>query len=171
MGYFMESPLQVLPDMEDVRKFIALPRPNGCDSFRIKSVWIVGLIDEISARGEYPYNATVKRLAMDRLGMPRVSDAEYAREGDALSLLVYNAQCFRRSDMLRADGFKPFTDELLTEAGAGGRIELLGSNMLGGQARSILKVRDLGGKLYAMPPKARNRYLSPSGQPGRVVAV
>ena len=167
----MDEPLATLATMEDVRAVLELPRKRllGVENeFRIRSEWLIALIDEIAASGEYPYNATVKRMAADRLGIPRQSDDWYAREGDVLSLLIYNAQCFRSSDKYRRDGFRPFDSSVLDEAGDGGSLEILSDGLMGSNVVPV-KVRSVNGKLYAMRAKMRKSYIAPFGQPVRIV--
>ena len=109
-----KPPRLVLETMEDVRSAMQGDRKSlGPDPYDIKSVWVISLIDEIAAEGKYPYNATIKKLAEQRLGLPPKSEAEYAKEGDVLSLMVYNAQKYRRHDKIVAAGFIPFTEALL----------------------------------------------------------
>lgn len=113
-----------LATMEDVRDAIARNLRESPEwkpiLWRIRSQWLVSLILEIQASGQYPYNATVKQEAEARLGFPAQDSEYYHREGDTLSLLVYNAQCFLRSDKARqqeaqetADGWVRPTDEWL----------------------------------------------------------
>ena len=173
MAEFMPEPSLNLATREDVIAALAdetlWTRPYPF-SWRIKSVWIIGLIDEIVASGKYPYNATVKKLACERLGYPSMSDAEYAKEGDNLSRLVYNAQGYRRSDQFIAAGFTPFTPAMLDEAYTiGAKIELAGESLLGGPVLVFLTPKDIDGKLYAMLPRKRTRHLPPMGQPAKIV--
>ena len=173
MAEFMPEPSLTLATREDVIAALAdetlWTRPYPF-SWRIKSDWIIGLIDEIVATGRYPYNATVKTLACQRLGYPAMSDAEYAKEGDNLSRLVYNAQGFRRSDQFIAAGYTPFTPAMLDEAYTiGAKVEVAGETLLGGSAATVLTPKDIDGKLYAMLPRKRTRHLPPMGQPAKIV--
>ena len=119
MSEFMPEPTQILETMEDVRKYIANPRKND---FKIKSLWLIEVIGEIANTGKFPYNADVLLLAEEKLGLPKKTYAEASKEGTPLSMLVYNAQRFRRSDKLKADGYVPCTQEFLERVGKGGRI-------------------------------------------------
>jgi hypothetical protein len=130
---------------------------SGLQQFSVKSIWLITLIDEIEESGRYPYNAVVKRLAEQRMGLPPKTDTEYAREGDVLSLLIYNAQCYRRSDKMKADGLFPFTEEVKRQAFEQKRTILCGSKKL--------KVREISGVLYAMQPRMRRQYTPAMGQP------
>jgi hypothetical protein len=195
--HFMKEPVLTLETMEDVRNAIADPNREvicgfkGLDIYRIKSLWLISLIDELSAakkakpkEPEIPgvtiitlggddliYNADIKRLAEKRLGFPEKPDAAYSQEQNSLSTLIYNAQNYRRSDRLIAEGYEPFTAELRQKAfETGKQIEMFGENMLGGSVTARLKVKQVDGALYAMLPKKRNRHYAPQGQPVRLVA-
>lgn len=175
MSEFMNDPVVTLATQDDLREAIKQPRNAccGCTSmfiYRIKSLWLISLIDEIAASGEYPYNATVKKLAEERLGMPPKSHSEYAREGDTLSLLIYNAQGYRRSDQLINAGYVPFSREILESAyQAGQQLELFSEGLMG-SSKILLNVRKIGDELYAMRPKKRKSHIPPHGQPVRLVA-
>lgn len=164
MAEFKEDPVLVLKDMEAVYDFATGPdrrKGAGMDAYRIKSLWLIDLIDEYATTGQYPYNSCIKKLAEQRLGFPPKSDAEYAREGDNLSLLIYNAQCYRHSDQLRAKGFVPLTAELIERLGEGSKLALQGG--------TILTIKSKHNRLYAMKPRARNFCVLPHGDPVRVV--
>ena len=169
MSQFKEAPVLVLETLEDVRTFIQKPRNElkhlVSDQFRIKSLWLIALIDEIVAIGKYPYNADVALLADERLGNPVKPYTEYSRDGTTLSLLVYNAQCYRRSDQLYADGYVPFTESVLKTAYEQGKGIHLRSESV------PLRVRNKSGKLYAMKPSMRKFHIAPQGQPVRLASV
>lgn len=153
--------------------------PMVDNSWTVKSVWLIGLIDEIiaSTGRDFAYNAEVKKLARERLGLPALDDKGNATEGDALSRLIYNAQNYRHSDKLQADGFVPFTPELLERVREGGQIqphvtELFKIVVNGQESKTeptVYNVRTVNGKLYAMKPRKRNAALCPNGQPVKVV--
>jgi len=172
MAEFKDDPVLVLDTMEQVREAMTHNRNGLCgfkggDIYRVKSLWLISLIEEIAAK-EYPYNATVKRLAEQRLEMPPKTWAEYSRENDSLSLLIYNAQCYRRSDKLRADGFEPFTNGVIKQAyQLGKKLEVLSQGLIGSSILT-LNVREIEGTLYAMKPRARNKHVAPYGQPVRM---
>ncbi len=175
MSYFMSTPSKMLATMEDVRAAIQDPalktRSAGLDAYSIKSDWLISLIDEIVAQSKdrFAYNAQVKRLAAERLGLPGCTEEYYHSEGDALSLLVYNAQNYRRSDELRKQGFEPMTPALIERAFAGSqKIEVLNDNVFGSSALQ-LTVKKVGEKLYAMPPRKRKQYIQPIGQPAKLI--
>ena len=123
----MPPPVIVLETQADVEAFLANPAApqsvtKGLDKYRVESKWIESLIDAIEAEGQYPYNAVVNKRAQLAMGWPEKTEAEYAREGTPLSLLIYNAQSYRRSNKLRAAGFEPFTQKLVDKLGAMGVI-------------------------------------------------
>jgi hypothetical protein len=174
MAEFMNEPVVTLLTQEDVREAMLHQRKECCgykgsDIYRIKSAWLISLIEEIVATGQFPYNADIKKLAEQRLGLPAKPEAEYSQEGDVLSLLIYNAQNYRRSDKLIADGYQPFTPELLQRAHEEGRTLELFSTGLMGSSVFKLNVRKIGNELYAMRPKKRKEYIPPRGQPVRLV--
>jgi hypothetical protein len=154
-------------------------KPKVDNSWTVKSVWLMGLIDEIIATTgrDFAYNAEVKKLARERLGLPALSDADNAKEGDALSRLIYNAQNYHHSDKLQAQGFVPFTPELLERVREGGQIqphvtELFKIVVNGQESKTestVYNVRTVNGKLYAMKPRKRNSALAPNGQPVKVI--
>lgn len=170
MAEIKEPPVAILETIEDVRA-IMHQDPNrlmgftGLDTFKIKSLWLISIINEILASGQrdFAYNADVKKLAEQHLGLPSKNDAEYSREGDALSRLIYNAQCYRRSDALLAEGYQPFTDEFLLRA-----FRLKQFIQFSG-IRQIYKVRLIGGKLYAQEPRKRKYAMAVMEQPARLV--
>jgi len=127
----------------------------------VHSDWVIELIDEIVARGDYPYNAEVRRLAMQRLGMPPISEAELAKEGTPLSLLVYNAQGFRRDRNLREAGLAPLTQEMVDEAASTKQqIELSDGTRC--------NVRNVQGRNHAFKPRKRN-YAIGMTTPAKIV--
>ena len=118
----------------------------------VHSDWLIDVIDEIVARGDYPYNAEVRRLALQKLELPVPSETELAKEGTPLSLLIYNAQGFRRDRDLRAAGLSPLTQEMLDEAAKNKQqIELVDGTRC--------NVRAVEGKNYAFRPRKRNLAL------------
>ena len=168
MSEFKPDPVLTLESMEDVRKW--LDNPVGwsrvidgkMDKWRIKSPWIIGLIDEIESSGQYPYNAEVKWLAEERLGIPSGRVKRDSREGTPLSLLVYNAQCYRRSDKLKAMGFVAGDEFILQRAYQSGcKIETCN--------HTLLTVKKINDTLYAMPPRKRKWAVNIAGVPVRLV--
>lgn len=164
MSEFKPEPTKILETQADVLDAIQNPGwREGRSSLTVKSLWLIALIDEIHASGKYPYNSTVKKLAEERLGFPPQSDTYYSREGDALSRLIYNAQCYRRSDLLRANGFIPLTQKLIDQLGEGGKLV--------SKDGKILKIRKVGEKLHAFLPRKRNYAVSPDDNPVKIATT
>jgi hypothetical protein len=145
-------------DYSSIADFFGLV--SSRDVYRIKSTWLIALIDEIAA-STYPYNSTVQRAAETRLGIPAQPD-----NGSLLSLLIYNAQGYRRSDKLIAAGFRPLTQRMLEDA-----FRLKAQIATAGDVcgDSVYNVRMVSGKLYAMKPRKRKWAAQISGQPARIV--
>lgn len=167
MSYFMPAPKIVLKTMEDVKSAIALDREDYGDlRYGVRSDWLVSIIKEVKASGEFPYNAVIKKAASEELGLP-VSD--YSNEGDMLSLLIYNAQQYARSDACCEAGYEPLTQALIERAfHSKMKIECLGDSVLG-QNRSTFTPRNVKGVIRAMLPKSRKYHTPPQGQPARLV--
>lgn len=154
---FKKDPVLTLETIEDVRGALANPVWETRDRFEVKSVWMIGIIDEIVASGKYPYNNDVQRLAEKRLGIPPQPES-----GSPLSLLVYNAQCYRDSDRKRAAGFVVVTEAMIQSAfDTGSKIECEGG--------TLLTVRQVNGKLYAFKPRKRVWAANPIGYLGKLV--
>lgn len=166
MSSFMPPPSLTLTTQADLEAHLAnsarwMHAGNREDKWNVKSLWLIAIIDEIVAAGQYPYNAEVRRIAEQRLGYPKVSKAELAREGTPLSTMIYNAQQYQESDFLTAQGFRPLTQELIDEIGEGGKLT--------GSGGKELRIRFVSGKLYAMEPGKRRYAISPQGNPVKVI--
>lgn len=145
---------------------------NDYFSKKIKSLWLIALIDEM-AKTEYPYNATVQREAEKRLGLERQND-----NNSFLSYLVYYAQSYRRSDNLLAAGFVPLTQAMIAQAfERKAKIETYSEAIfefvVNGQKlpnkNKLYVPREKNGKVYAFVPRCKNRVLSAQGQPAKIV--
>ena len=92
-------------------------------------------------------------------GLPRFNDNH-----SALSLLIYNAQRYRRSDKLRADGWKYLTPEMVKTAMEQKRkIEILGENVLYQEIRKLCRPVQRGEIYAVMPPKAKTKGFLANG--------
>ena len=163
MSEFMGDPALTLETMEDVRQWLVNPISYNDTRVKwlIKSPWIIGLIGEIEASGKYPYNAEVKWMVEERLGLPCGRATNDTREGTPISTLVYNAQNYRRSDAMLAAGFVPGSDDMLVAAFESNRkIETAGGN--------VLTVKEIDGKLYALKPYKRKWAVQIIGVPCRL---
>jgi hypothetical protein len=145
-------------------------------SWTVKSLWLISLIDELA--GDQPdkvvYNAEIKAEAHKRLGLGTLTDKDAATEGDALSRLVYNAQCYRHSDRLQEQGYVPLTQALIDATGEGGTITPHTAKLFtivvngkddGDPQPASYTIKSKNGKLYAMLPKSRTKALAVHGQP------
>lgn len=185
----MPEPLRQLNTREEVLAAVtddAWDRRPGRDMYRIRSQWIIDIIKELLAtdpkagKKGWVYNADIKALAHERLGLGTLTHADAAKEGDGLSTLVYNAQNYHRSEQLVEQGYKPLTQELLEQAGEGGKIEPLIESLFTIVVRTAEGTQEVenkpdhytikrkGGKLYAMKPRSRTRSLK-AGWPVKVV--
>lgn len=164
MDFFMDPSL-VLETGEDLRdavrddlRVVWRKQPHPFQ-YRVRSEYLVNLVEQLPrSPGGVVYNCDVKRAAIDRLGLP---EEDVHTEGTTLSLLIYNAQQFRRSDEYRRDGFVPFTRALIDQAGAGGKILTHGG--------AVLNVREAQGKLYAFAARRRKYAMSPIGNPVKII--
>ncbi len=192
---FKEEPTCVLETMEDVRRvlndeefwWIHSLRVSGSGGrWRVKSLWLIDLINELAAKLPPPkdptpvetapgiltttielcpgvvYNADVKKLARERLGLTALDDKGNATEGDHLSTLIYNAQGYRRHDKLVAAGFVPLTREFLQTLAIGTKLE----NNTGGR----YVVKEVQGVRLAMKHGSR-KYMASWGSPVRELKI
>ena len=172
MSEFKPDPVLVLETREDVARFLASaddPLPKGMDRYRVESRWLESVIDAIEATGQYPYNSTVRKAAEQELGYPLKPDAEYSRENCPISTLVYNAQCYRRSNKLRAAGYVPLTQALIDEVGEGGKLKSANGEVL--TIRRVPNAVSLhtDSKLFAFRPRKRVNAVWPQGSPVQVI--
>lgn len=188
MSYFEPEPNMTLNSKDDLlgalanenQIFAALPKVsygrepkhNDYFSIKIKSLWLVALIDEI-AKTQYPYNTTVQREAEKRLGIERQGD-----NGSFLSYLVYFAQRYRSSDQHIADGFAPLTQAMIEQAfKLGGKIEtklemaftIVVNGVTQEEKNVQYPVREKNGKIYAFVPRSSKKVLSVQGQPAKII--
>lgn len=157
---FFHDPTLVLKTQADTEAALLdtswMERPHPF-SWRVKSDWIISLIDECEATRGFAYNAAVVELAAERMGWPEPKKCP--TEGTPLSRLVYNGQRFRDHDQLIAAGFRPLTVDMLQEAGIGGKIQFPGG--------SVANVRRIEGKTYLMLPRKRRFAIAIQGQPAK----
>ncbi len=119
------------------------------DKWEVKSQYLCDFMNDLERTG-YVYNTAAMRAFEKAHGLPLFGD-----NGSVLSLLVYNAQGYRRGDQLVAEGWRPGAELMETAFAAGRKILVKGENILGGEARELLTVRKIDGKLYAMRPHKR----------------
>jgi hypothetical protein len=134
------------------------------DRFAIRSNYLCDFLDELGESG-FVYNLQAQRAFEKAHDIP-----EMAESGSVLSLLIYNAQGYRRGDAKVAAGWHPGNGDLLEEAHrTGSKIEVCGENALGFPAQEAFNVREIDGKLYAMRPRKRKYACNISGKPCRLV--
>jgi hypothetical protein len=185
MSYFKPAPQL---NLETTQELIDLLRagtyPDGVDTFSIRSTYIVEAIKDVMKREnrDMAYNTEVVALVRERLA-EFISDLPkevIADEGSMLSRLVYNAQCYRRSEEYVAGGYEPFTDELVQMAfEQGKKIDVLSDTgitiIVNGEPyvapKSYLTVRKIADKLYSFRPRMRNKYVIPDGRPAKLVSA
>jgi len=166
VSQFTYEPIATLETKEQVCELLKSANEeksvfHNYDKWRIKSVWLINLIDEIAAGGQFPYNDLVVEVATSRIG---------DIHNKFLGILVFNAQKFREHDQLIRSGYMPFTPELLRDAyETGKRIQILGETVLGTDAAVILTPKMMHGNLYAMLPNKRTKHFPPQGQPVKIV--
>lgn len=165
MSEFKAEPLVTLKDEKELLAVILDPKfMENDDHWKIKSVYLCDLIEEMS-QTQFPYNTAVMREAEKRLGIDRQPD-----NSSPLSLMVYNAQGYRRHDNLVRDGFVPLTQEVVDQAYVErAKIEIHGYNILLQAIPMLYNVRKIGDICYVMPPHSRNKAVKPAGQPARIV--
>jgi len=136
------------------------------DCYNIRSNYVVEALHRIALENggawKTVYNAQAKKaLSLDLLGIELDNEASH-REGDVLSLMIYNAQDFRRADMLRDLGFILGTEEMLSQALANKMfIETAGG--------AIGTPKEIKGSIYAMAPRSRTKHYPVVGQPVRLI--
>lgn len=184
MSYFMPAPKLNLETTQELLDLLNSGKyPEGftaMDTFEIRSTYIVEAIKDVMKREnrDMVYNTEVTALVRERLGLESLPKEISADEGSMLSRLVYNAQCYRRSEEYVAEGYEPFTEELVAKAFALGkkidvRSESIFTIVVNGvkqiPEKSFLTVRMIEGKLYSFRPRKRNKYVIADGRPARLV--
>jgi hypothetical protein len=146
----------------------AFPDLDTFKHWNIKSQWFCDLLDEREKVDGSQYNAGFLRW------FEKENNVGPFDENDSVaSMLIYNAQRYRRIDKAIREGWKPLTPELVQEAiDRKAKIEMLGENMLGGQVQQAgyrpLKRDD--GIYFVMAPRARNRGFRADGtRSGRII--
>jgi hypothetical protein len=164
MSEFLPDPAKVLPDKESLLHAIQHPEEwfHTEEKWQTRSDFLITLIDRIEASGHYPYNADVRVLAHEELGLEPISYKDAHNEGNPLSWLIYKAQGYRRSDKLRADGYEPLTAELLERAA-----KMKAKVQIGTYLCTPKKVGD---RWFAFKPRARTNAFLPNGAPVKIVA-
>ncbi len=165
MSYFQHEPVavwneaQTLAALNDPASF-----PKRLDKWLVKSQWLCDLLNEKEKAEGFQYNISFQRWFEKTYNV-----GPFDENGSVLSLLVYNAQKYRRHDALIKEGWREGTDEVLREALTRKRpIEYRADSLFGGVSILKLNVREINGRLYAMKPRARTYGVSVLGQPIRI---
>ena len=166
-GYFEPPPLYVLETDDDLRAALADPGEWKKKASDTRSKTCVRTVAALKEKGLLPYNTEVLREVERVLGIPRQPD-----NGSILSMLVYKAQAYHRTDQRLADGYQPFTQKMLEEAYRTGRKILVKREsviVVNGVPDEDMKlvVNEIDGRLYAQPPRARRKYCGADGQPAK----
>lgn len=184
MSYFKPAPKLNLETTQELLDLLNSGKyPDGftaADTFDIRSTYIVEAIKDVMKRENrnMAYNTEVTALVRERLGLETLPDEISADEGSMLSRLVYNAQCYRRSEEYVAEGYEPFTEELVEKAFQLGKkidvrsesfITIIVNGVKQAEQKSLLTVRMIEGKLYPFRPRKRNKYVIADGRPARLV--
>lgn len=183
MSYFKPAPQLNLDTTQELIDLLrAGTYPDGVDTFSIRSTYIVEAIKDVMKREnrDMAYNTEVVALVRERLVLEGLPKETVADEGSMLSRLVYNAQCYRRSEENVAEGYEPFTEELVQRAFEQGKKIDVKSDLgiaiiVNGEPyvapKSYLTVRKIADKLYSFRPRMRNKYVIPDGRPAKLVSA
>ena len=170
-GYFEDPPLYILETDDDLRAAIANPEEWKRKARGTRSETCVRVVDALKKQGKRPYNSEVQREVERLLDIPKQPD-----DGSVLSMLVYKAQAFHRTDQHLAEGYQPFTQEMLEDAYRTNRkvlvkqdvvIRVVVNSMMAPAEDMELVVNMINGKLYAQPPRSRKQYYGANGQPAK----
>lgn len=137
--------------------------PDSLAKYRVKSTWLCTLMNERAKVDGYQYNSKFQAWFERQFQL-----GPFNENNSVLSILIYNAQRYRRHDAMIEDGWTPCTPESLQQAFEQGRkLECLGENIIGGSTIGTLNIREVNGRLYAFPPRKRNP-VDVTGQPVRI---
>ena len=147
---YSAEPLLIL-DKQGTLDLIAL-KQWPVDKWRIKSTWICDTLNEYEKDG-YVYNAIALRRIEKENNLPA-----HDENGSILSILIYNAQQYRREDKYKADGFVPLTPDIVQTAMREKRmVEVLGENLIGGIGHTACRPVIRGSVYAVMLPRKRTR--------------
>ena len=142
-------------------EFLEWQYPKG---WEVKSDFIIDVIDQMEKENRDTSNVFVQRQVEKALDIEQQDD-----NNSSLARLVYNAQSFYRSEQLILKGYQPLTDELLCYVGNGGQIAMEGDLVFPITHDYVLNVREIQGKIYAIPPRKRRFAVSIKGQPVKII--
>jgi len=152
---------------EDLLAFLSDPFQEMAwpEKYNVRSDYVIEVLNRLALEAggiwKTVYNARAKQvLSQDLFGIELSNEAAH-RENDKLSTLIYNAQGFRRADVLKSLGFVVGTEEMLREA-------LVKKMLVEGAGGTICVPREIRGSIYAMVPRSRTKHY-PLGQPMRLI--
>jgi len=166
MGFQRHTP-QIVLDKEQTLALLKDPRgwesigvteeitDDGISKWKVKSQYLCDFMDEMEKDG-FVYNVAALRAFEKAHGLEPSPE-----NGSVLSVLVYNAQDFRRHDRLVREGWTPCDDAMMLRAYQTGRpIIAQGENMIGGTVANGFKVRKMKGAigLYAFRGRERKPF-------------
>ena len=179
MSEFSSEPIKTLDQKETLEVLAGNGDEfwnRGLDKYRVKSQWLCDLLDQREATEGFQYNAPFQRWFEKEFQV-----GPFNENSSVLSLLIYTAQRFRRHDKLVREGWRPGCEALLREAFEAKKdleiyLEPIFNIIVNSEKQSSdpgvssLKVREIGGKLYAMRPKKRKFAVNIEGKPVRLAS-
>ena len=161
---FEPEPLRILPDHEALIAAIEQQQTWATDPVlrgRIRSEFICDLIRNMAGAGIVVYNAKVEEAIWAGIGdrLPRST----IEQRSAVRWLVYAAQHYVDHDKLVAQGYEPFTQDLIHRAFIADRpIEFPG-----GALAIVKRIKGVG--IRAVKPRTRAALYLPDGlRPARI---
>lgn len=167
MSEILSDPIIDFSDEISLREALINPTwmETGLDKYRVKSQLLCDLLDRREKSDGYQYN-----LEFQRWFEKEYNVGSFNENNSPLSVLIYNAQRYRRSDALKRDGFIRLTQDLIDKATQlKMRIEIRGENILGGNAHCVYKTKTINAINYLMVPRSRTKCIRPNGQPARLI--
>lgn len=161
MSELKDSPLQVLDRLQTLQLVASGSLPNGLDKYRIKSTWLCDELNRKEAAEGFQYNAQFQRYIEEAEGI-----GPFGENGTTLSVLIYNAQGYRRSDSLKAEGFSYLTADLIDKAiQQGAKVEVKSDGIFGSSRTVCRPMVAHDGRRVAMLPRKRTRgFIAGSSQ-------
>jgi hypothetical protein len=162
---FTAEPLKILPDKAALLTTLADPAfMEDLNHWHVKSQWLCDEMDVYEKEHGFVYNRIFQEWLEKREGWPKSEE-----NGSPLSLLIYNAQTYRRHDRLVREGYEPLTQEKIATAYLlNKKIEIKNEGLLG-VYKKILIPRKIGEIVYAMEPRKRKFAIRPEGQPCKLL--
>ncbi|MFY9269006.1 MAG: hypothetical protein WAO55_04570 [Candidatus Manganitrophaceae bacterium] len=133
------------------------------DSFQAKSVWLCEELNDYEKTIGFPYNSTFQRWIEKKEGI-----GPFNENSSPLSCLIYNAQRYRESDRLIAEGwFAPTAETIEKAIQSNQMVEVWIEGFLASSAH-LCKIRKGSNNMhYAIPKGRRTRGYVLHNQPIR----